>query len=90
VFKQKECFERIFKSEDGKIILGALIGDCVNELGAFTPDPYVLAFNEGKRALLMLILKLSSLSFENYVKMYDWDKRFEEKEEARAAFMGDI
>jgi hypothetical protein len=74
---QKVCFERVFHSSDGQIILEVLANECIPEMGAYDPDSHRVSFREGKRNLFMTILKLSSLSMENFVKMYDWNEKWE-------------
>jgi hypothetical protein len=75
--EQKACFERVFNSPDGQIILKILANECIPEMGIYDPDSHRVSFREGKRNLFMTILKLSSLSMENFVKMFNWDEKWE-------------
>lgn len=51
------AYQRLFKTEDGQIVLKDLMRSCHFDQPSFDPDPYRTAFNEGERHLLLRILK---------------------------------
>jgi hypothetical protein len=66
--EQKVVFERVFRSTDGEIILGVLSDQCISEMGVYEPDSHKVMFNEGKRNIFLTILKLASISVEDFLK----------------------
>lgn len=84
--EEKTSFERVFSSADGAIILNVLANECIPEMGVYDPDSHRASFREGKRNLFMTIVKLASLSMENFVKMYDWNKKWEKEHSMKGEF----
>jgi hypothetical protein len=70
LLEQKMVFERVFRSPDGEMILGVLADQCIPEIGIYDPDSHRAAFNEGKRNMFLTILKLASISMEDFLKKF--------------------
>lgn len=66
----KVRFEKVFRSSDGEVILSVLGNECFSEIGNYESDPYKMAYNEGKRYMLMKILSLSDMSMEEFLELY--------------------
>ena len=56
-----QAYINVFKTESGKKLLADLESSCYNTQSTFpsSNDPYRLAFNEGKRSVLVRIKNLS-------------------------------
>lgn len=51
----KVAYRKCFESEDGKKVLADLERRCFITYTTFTPDPYVSAFQEGSRSVVLHI-----------------------------------
>lgn len=49
------CFQRVFRGSDGELVLDEIdkFGGYKND--TFDPDPYIAAYNAGKRAIAVVI-----------------------------------
>lgn len=76
---QKDAFEKLFQTEDGKSVLTVLYKLCMPSIGEYESDTHKAAFNEGQRSVLMQILKLANISkdvfFQEAIKDYETMKK---------------
>lgn len=69
-----QAYQDVFSSREGHIILQDLMKNHHVKGSSFNPDPYVTAFNEGERNVVLRILtKLN-------IDMKELQKRMEEKD----------
>jgi len=66
----KLAFERVFKSSDGELILGALGDVCIKDCGNYESELMKLAFNNGKVHVFITILNMINLELSDYIKGY--------------------
>lgn len=62
----KEAFEKLFNTEEGKRVLNVLYRECMPLIGEFESDARKAAYNEGKIAMFLFILKLVSIPKEAF------------------------
>jgi len=58
--KRKEiilAYRRLFNTEDGKLVLNDMCKMCHFNASTFDPDPYQSANNEGKREVILRIMR---------------------------------
>lgn len=69
--EEKVCFERVFRSTDGEVILKVLGNNCMPDMGYYEPDSHKMAFNEGKRNIFLMLLRLASIPIDDFMKKYE-------------------
>lgn len=52
----RNAYKRTFEGDDGEIVLGDLKKICFYNTTTMSADPYVTAFQEGQRAVILHIL----------------------------------
>lgn len=70
IVEQKMAFERVFHSNDGEKVLTVIANQCLPQLGEFESDTHKMAFNEGKRNIFLLLLKLANIQMESFLEKY--------------------
>lgn len=73
--------QRLFNSEEGKIVLHGLMKTCHFMDSTFSPDPYEAAFNEGQRSVIARILKTINTAPEDIMKIMEQGKQRESEYE---------
>jgi len=63
------AYQRLFETEDGKIVLKDLMKCCHFDLPSFDSDPYQTAFNEGERHLLLRIIQTINADPERLLEL---------------------
>lgn len=71
VRQYKESFEKVFKCKDGEVVLKVLSDKCFSDIGSYKNDTNKIIFDEGKRNVLLQILKLSSIDIVDFLKQYE-------------------
>lgn len=59
-----EAYEKVFGSEEGKIILKDLLSLVSNHEGVYEPDTHKQSYIEGTRAIIMYIYKRGNMPIE--------------------------
>lgn len=70
--KQQEKITRykeVFSSESGKMVLADLMSTFSVLDSTFDPDPYIHAYNEGARSVVMRVLKTINTDPEHFKKI---------------------
>lgn len=67
VLELKKAYNRVFKSDDGKIVFKDLEGACHAHTTTFDPNPYVAACQEGNRQVLTHIK--SRMNLQNVLQL---------------------
>jgi len=68
----KAAYSSIFKGEMGHIVMRDLKSWCHIADTSFTPgDPYVSAFNEGKRFVYLRICKMAKIDLDKLIAISD-------------------
>lgn len=52
------CYREVFESEAGRRVLADLQARAFHRESSFSPDPQRAAFNEGRRSLLLHLLRM--------------------------------
>ena len=63
------AYQRVFDSEDGKLVLKDLMKSCNMMQSTYDKDPYETHFNEGARSVVVRILKTTNTSIEKLNEM---------------------
>jgi hypothetical protein len=63
------AYQRLFASEDGKIVLKDLSRACHLDVPTMSSDPYETAYREGERSVLLRILKTINADPEQLMKL---------------------
>jgi hypothetical protein len=66
----KEAYEKVFSTEEGKIILNDLGKKCMEELGIYISDENKYIYNEGRRSIFMYLLDNIKLDFRLYAERF--------------------
>lgn len=95
IAQKSSLFKRIFDTEDGQAALAEMREfACLDRSTVMTSpetrmvDPYATLYNEGKRSLLLHVLKLAGLSFRDIERIRSIDEK-ESLREADHAIFGD-
>ena len=68
--KNKKAYENIFQTPSGKIVLKDLFDNSFINMGKYCKDSNENIFMEGKRGLVLHILSMIKMPFEEYLNMY--------------------
>lgn len=60
----REDYKKTFESEEGKKVLADLEKVCLFKTTTFDKDPYVMAFQEGLRAVYLHIITVKNMDIE--------------------------
>lgn len=55
-------YQELFKTSDGKAVLQDLVKDCGVFTSSFSEDTHATAFNEGKRAVALRLIKILKIN----------------------------
>ena len=69
--RRKAHYDEVFKSDTGRRVLSDLAAANYVYATAFVPgDPYMSAFREGRRAVVIDLINYSDTSIEELMKIY--------------------
>jgi hypothetical protein len=66
----KEAYERVFSTEEGKMILDDLAKKCLDGIGVYVAEANQYIYNEGKRSIFMYLLDCIKLDFKLYAERF--------------------
>jgi hypothetical protein len=58
-------YKKTFETEEGKKVLKDLESVCMSNTTTFNKDPYIMAFQEGARAVYLHITTVMNIDIEN-------------------------
>lgn len=61
-------YQDIFSTKQGEKVLHDIIKDCGVISSAFTSDPYVISYNEGRRSVALQIMQKLKIDTEQLLK----------------------
>lgn len=56
LIRRAEAYERVFSSEDGKLILDSLLKEVQFDMPSIDKEPLFMAYNDGRKATVQFIL----------------------------------
>ena len=68
--KNKKAYETIFKTPSGNVVLKDLFNNAFINMGQYYKDNNEITFMEGKRAIVIHILSMIRMPFDQYLSMY--------------------
>ncbi len=72
---KRELFKEVFKGDKGKDILTFLSKDYHVYKTSQTPDPYVSAFQEGQRSVVLKIMEYVQTDLETIRRRHDFQEQ---------------
>ena len=69
--KSREAFKACFGTEEGKAVLHQLVKDHFVFKTTPTPDPYLAAWQEGQRALVLKIMEMTDTDLSVFRRRYE-------------------
>ena len=82
--RRAEAYERVFSSEDGKLILDSLLKEVQFDIPSIDKEPLFMAYNDGRKATVQFILNTLSikpLEVQKRIKELKEQQRRQEKQE---------
>jgi hypothetical protein len=68
--EMKQDYVDVFSSEKGKKVLEDLKRKCFFDKPTFSPDGMKMAFNEGKRAVVLHIMAMMTVNLDELAKFF--------------------
>ena len=65
----REDFIKAFSTEEGKRVLKSLESQCLAHASVFDKDPYIMAYQAGRRDIYLSIVNIMNLDIEQLEKI---------------------